>query len=76
MSEIDQVVVIYAATKGYLDDVPIARVREFETGLIAEVRDKHKPIVDALTGTKELSNDSAKALDGAITEFKRRFMGK
>jgi F-type H+-transporting ATPase subunit alpha len=76
MSEIDQVVVIYAATKGYLDDVPINKVRDFETGLVSEVRDKHKTIIDALTNTKELSNDTAKALDGAVTEFKRRFMGK
>jgi F-type H+-transporting ATPase subunit alpha len=76
MSEIDQVLVIYAATKGYLDDVPLNKVRAFETGLIAEVRDTKKDIIDALTKTRELSNDTAKALDGAITEFKRRFMAK
>ncbi len=76
MSAIDQVLVIYAATKGYLDDVPLPKVRGFETGLIAEIHDMHKQIITTLTTTKELSNDTAKALDGAIIEFKRRFMAK
>ena len=76
MSEIDQVLVIYAATKGYLDDVPVNKVRAFETGLIAEIRDTKKDIIDTLTKSKELSNDTAKALDAAVIEFKRRFMGK
>ena len=76
MSEIDQVLVIYAATKGYLDDVPINKVRGFESGLIADIHDSHKPIMDALNQTKELSNDTAKLLDAAITNFKQRFMAK
>jgi len=76
MSEIDQVMVIYAATKGHMDDVPVKRVREFEKGLISEVRDAHKEIVADLTNTKALSDDTAKKLDGVILEFKRRFMAK
>ena len=76
MSEIDQVLVIYAATKGFMDDVPINKVRAFETGLIAEIRDTKKDIITALTDTKELSNDTAKALEAAVAEFKRRFMAK
>ena len=73
MSEINQVIVIYAATKGYLDDVPIPKVRAFETGLVSEIRDAHKEIIQALTTTKDLSGDTAKLLDAAIAEFKRRF---
>jgi F-type H+-transporting ATPase subunit alpha len=73
MDVIDQVLVIYTATKGYLDDVPIPRVRAFETGLIDEVRNAHKDIINALNTTKELSNDTAKLLDATIIEFKRRF---
>ena len=73
MDVIDQTVVVYAATKGFMDDVPIARVRAFETGLIDEIRNAHKDIFSALNTSKELTNDTAKLLDGAIAEFKRRF---
>jgi len=74
MNVIDQTVVVYAATKGFMDDVPIPRVRAFESGLIDEVRNAHKEIINTLEATKELSNDTAKLLDAAIAEFKRRFM--
>ncbi len=74
MDTIDQVVSVYAATKGFMDDVPIPRVRAFESGLIDEVRNAHKNVFDALNTSKELTNDTAKLLDAAITEFKRRFM--
>ena len=76
MPTIDQVIVIYAATKGYLDDVPINKVRGFETGLIAEIHDSNKPIVDALEKTRDLSSDTAKLLDTAILNFKQRFLAK
>ena len=74
MDVIDQTISVYAATKGYMDDVPIPRVRAFESGLIEEIRNAHKPVFDTLNTSKELSNDTAKLLDAAIVEYKRRFM--
>ena len=76
MSEIDQVLVIYAATKGFMDDIPINKVRAFETGLVTEIRTARQEIIKALVETKELSNDTAKALETAVADFKRRFLGK
>jgi F-type H+/Na+-transporting ATPase subunit alpha len=73
---LDQTIAIYAATKGHMDDVPLPRVRDFEKGLVSEVRDAHKEIIDEMNKSRELSNDTAKKLDAAILEFKRRFMGK
>ena len=74
MDVLDQVVVIYAATKGHMDDVPVNRVRDFEKGLISEVRDAHKEIIADMNASKALSDDMAKKLDAAVLEFKRRFM--
>jgi F-type H+-transporting ATPase subunit alpha len=76
MDTIDQVVVIFAATKGFLDDVPIARVRAFETGLVADIRNVHRDLFNTLNTSRELSNDSAKALEAAVVDFKRRFNEK
>ncbi|MGD0094673.1 MAG: hypothetical protein ABSE73_32585, partial [Planctomycetota bacterium] len=81
MPEVDQVIVIYAATSGCLDDIPLAKVRSFEAGVIAEVRDAHKDLVQALEASKTMLDDEFKAawpqitkkLDAAIAEFKRRF---
>ena len=73
MDVIDQVIVIYAATKGHLDNVPIPKVRDFEKGLIAEIRDAHKEIIQALTTTKDLAAETVTKLEAAIAEFKRRF---
>ena len=44
----EQVVVIYAGTSGYLDPLPLDRVREFETGLLALMRSEHKDVLDAI----------------------------
>jgi F-type H+-transporting ATPase subunit alpha len=76
MDTIDQVVVIFAATKGFLDDVPIASVRAFETGLVADIRNVHRDLFNTLNTSRELSNDSAKALEVAVVDFKRRFNEK
>ena len=61
------------ATKGYMDDIPLAKVRAFETGLITEVRDAHKEIIKAISETKVLAEETTKKLEAAIKEFKRRF---
>ncbi|MCY3020402.1 MAG: F0F1 ATP synthase subunit alpha [Planctomycetota bacterium] len=82
MPEVDQVLVIYAATKGYMDDIPVAKVREFEKSVVAEVRDAHREIIKALEDSKTMGDSEFKAawneitrkMDVAITEAKRRFM--
>jgi F-type H+-transporting ATPase subunit alpha len=81
MLVVDQIVAIYAATTGQMDDIPVAKVREFEKGVVAEVRDAHKEIIQALEESKAMSDSAFKAawpqitkkLDTAIAEFKRRF---
>ncbi|HYF50802.1 MAG TPA: F0F1 ATP synthase subunit alpha, partial [Planctomycetota bacterium] len=73
---VDQVVVIYAATKGFMDDVPVNRVGEFEKGLINEIHTAHKEVFDGINKSRDLSPEIIKGLEAAITEFKRRFMAK
>ncbi|MCK6470838.1 MAG: F0F1 ATP synthase subunit alpha [Planctomycetes bacterium] len=73
---VDQVVAIYAATKGYMDDVPVNRVNAFEQGLVNDVNDAHKEIVKSIRETKEIKDDMAAKLDQAIKDFKARFMKK
>ena len=71
----DQVISIYAATNGYLDDLPVEQVRPFEKGLLAYVHDKYPEIPVKIAQSKDFSDDTASTLKGAIEEFKASFQG-
>jgi len=76
MDVIDQVVSIYAASKGFMDDVPVKRVGAFEKALAEEIHTAHKEIYDELSKTKDLTPDLIKKLEAVIVEAKRRFLAK
>ncbi len=68
-----QVVVIWAGTSGYLDDVPVDDIGRFQEEFIDSVQRKRPGIYDAIRETGELSDDTATALKDAIDEFRRGF---
>jgi F-type H+-transporting ATPase subunit alpha len=72
MSVEKQVVSIYAVTKGFLDDIPVADVLRFEKELHAFIESNHKDIFDTIVNTKELPPTDK--LDSAINEFKKVFV--
>ncbi len=57
MNVIDQVIIIYAANNGFLDAVPIARVREYEQKLLEHVQNAHAGFREAFIESKELTED-------------------
>jgi len=63
----EQVIVIYAATKGWVDTVPVTEVRRFETELIAFFRSQHPELLSQIRDTGALPD--ASALDAALTTF-------
>jgi F-type H+/Na+-transporting ATPase subunit alpha len=66
-----QVAIIYTATKGYLDDIPVADVRRFEKEFLSYL-DSNKPhLLEHIRTTKELPDE--KELNAAIEEFKKGF---
>ena len=69
-----QVAILYAATKGFLDDVPTPRVKDFETGLYRFLETERPKVLQELGQTKALSDDLAGALDEAVTAFKTSFL--
>jgi F-type H+-transporting ATPase subunit alpha len=69
MSVEEQVVSIFAGTKGYLDDVPVADVRRFELELLAHMRSRHGALLNDLR-TKKIADD----LGVAVQSFKDGFM--
>lgn len=72
-----QVVIVYAATNGYLDDVPVEKVRAFEAEFISFLESNYKDILTDLSTKKVLSDDLKATLNGAIKKFKESvFSGK
>ncbi|HOX06481.1 MAG TPA: F0F1 ATP synthase subunit alpha [Planctomycetota bacterium] len=69
---VDQVIAIYAATKGLMDDIPVNEIRAFERAVVTEIRDAHKEIVEAIRKSGALTDETAGLLDKAIAEFKAR----
>ena len=68
-----QVVIIYAATRKYLLDIPVDRVLEFESGLFEYVSTKYPEIFEGICTEKKLTEEIEKTLVQAITEFKETF---
>src|SRR2546427_10150538 len=66
-----QVIVLFAGGNGYLDDVPVDKVRQFEKELLRFLSSAHPAIEQTIAKDKALSPDTEKLLRGAIEEFKQ-----
>jgi F-type H+-transporting ATPase subunit alpha len=69
-----QVAILYAATKGKLDDVPTPRVKDFETQFYRFLETERGDILKTIAETKDLSDETARALDEAIDAFRQSFL--
>jgi F-type H+-transporting ATPase subunit alpha len=69
----EQVVLIFAGTQGYLDELPVEAVRRFETEFLALMRAKHKDILDRIIETRDLDDETAQKLHGILKEFVSAF---
>ena len=69
-----QVAILYAATRGQLDDIPTPRVKEFEIQLYRYLEAEKPEILRELGETRELTDEIGTALDEAIAEFRKAFL--
>ena len=69
----EQTCVIYAGVNGYLDPLPVNRVRAFEDGLLALLRSQHGDILEAIRASKDLSDDTAAKLKNVVENFAKSF---
>jgi F-type H+-transporting ATPase subunit alpha len=69
----EQVVVIYAGVNGYLDALPVAKVRAFEDGLLSLVRGKNVDILNAIRESRDLSDDTAAKLKSVVEGYVKSF---
>ncbi|MBL9000295.1 MAG: F0F1 ATP synthase subunit alpha [Phycisphaerae bacterium] len=69
----DQIVAIFAGSKGYMDDVPVTAVRKFEEGLFESMRTVNKAVWEELNQKKALDKDTEPKLEAAIKAYKATF---
>jgi F-type H+/Na+-transporting ATPase subunit alpha len=69
----EQVCVIYAGVNGYLDPIPVDRVRGFEEGLLTTLRSQHRELLDHIRSTRDLDEGTAEKLKAAVEAYARTF---
>ncbi|MFA5936981.1 MAG: F0F1 ATP synthase subunit alpha [Candidatus Paceibacterota bacterium] len=72
----NQVVILYALVKGYLDDIAIEKIKEFEEGLIDYAVNNAKKFYKEITDTKMWTEKGEEELKKTIEEFKNNFQTK
>jgi F-type H+-transporting ATPase subunit alpha len=73
MHVIDQILVIYAATRGHLDTIPVNEVRGWESQFRTFIHHQKPEIFEELQQKKDLSDELIRKVDGAIKEFKAQY---
>ena len=68
----EQVVVIYAGTRGYLDPVPVTDVRRFESGVLEWFRTRHSDLLDGIKSTGTIGD--VDAFEAALRGFSAQFV--
>jgi F-type H+-transporting ATPase subunit alpha len=69
----EQVVIVYAGVNGYLDPLPINRIRAFEEGLLGLVHSQHTDILDDIRKTGDLGDATAAKLKNAVDAYAKTF---
>ncbi|MNO56088.1 ATP synthase subunit alpha [compost metagenome] len=69
----EQVVSLYTAVKGYLDDIPLGDVRRFEAEFLSFVKSQHEEVLQSIRDTKDLVADNEAKLKDVIEKFKKGF---
>ncbi len=69
----EQVVAIYAGVNGYLDPLPLPRIRAFEDGLLGALRQQHPEILKTISDTRDLDDATAGKLKAAVESYAKTF---
>lgn len=69
----DQVMAIFAGINGFLDDIPVDKIKKFEKEFLAFMKQKHASISLEINEKKKIDQELSSKLENAIREFKQIF---
>ncbi len=68
-----EVVILFAVNSGAMEDVPLERTAEFEQGLLRHVSGSHPDIMESITETSDITDETEAKLNDAIAAYKSTF---
>jgi F-type H+/Na+-transporting ATPase subunit alpha len=74
LNVIDQILSIHAGVRGFLDDLPLSRVREFEQTLLKHYHDEFPEVCEQLSKEKKLTDELDAKMKEIVANFKRQFV--
>lgn len=69
----EQVVIFWAATNGFLDNIPVEKVRDFENRLLQDMRTRQKKVLAEIADKKALDEKITKELEKIVKDFLKSF---
>jgi F-type H+/Na+-transporting ATPase subunit alpha len=73
LNVVDQVLIIYAGTRGHLDKIPVSQVAAWEKQFLTFIKDRKSEIRDKIMQSRDLDDAAMKAVNDAIAEFQKEF---
>ncbi len=73
MSMVEQVLVLFAATQGFLDDIPVESVKKFEQEVLRFMRDSKADVMKELGDKKAIDDELKPKMIAALDQFKKAF---
>ena len=73
MDVAEQIISIYAGTRGHLDDIAVSRVKDFETGLLQYVKDRKPELLKQIRDVADLTSEIEESIKSVIAAFKASF---
>ena len=71
MTVAEQVISVFTGVKGYLDDVDLSKIKDFEKAIIEKIKSSKPEIIDAIQSSGKLDEDNEKILSQVILEHKK-----
>ena len=68
-----EVVILFAVNSGAMEDVPLERTAEFEQGLLRHISGSHPDILESITETRDITDETEAKLNDAIAAYKSTF---
>ena len=69
----NQVLIIYAATKGYLDQIPVEHIQRYQEELFSQVENLHADILSSIRETKDLTAENSEKMNTVLKDFTEKF---
>ena len=71
MTVAEQVISVFTGVRGYLDDVDLSKIKEFERGILEKIRNEKSEIISSIETTGNLEKDMEESLIQTIQDFKK-----